>query len=242
MDLTSFTGSKTKKIEKEEIIVDNKDVKIVKIGTEIEFFFKNKEAMHKYQDFMFMSPTNAIVTDSENRAAEFFKDSINEGVEGLMFKSLSSHYKPGLRTGSMAKIKETKEDIDVVILGAEHGKGKRAGYYSSFIVGVKNENFVDESDMYLEIGKVSSGIKELEGEGHTMENITKLLKPIKLSEEKGISRFEPKIILQVRYQEIQKSVKYESGYALRFPRIISLREDKALNEINSVEDIENFIS
>jgi DNA ligase-1 len=241
MDLTSFTNTEKKTKSKEEIILDKEDVKVTKIDEEIYLEFKTKSAMEKYQDFLFMSPTNSKVVETDEEAQEFFNLSISEGVEGLMFKSLSSHYKPGLRTGSMAKIKETMEDIDVVILGAEHGKGKRAGYYSSFIVAVKNDNFVDESDMYLEIGKVSSGIRELVGEGHTMENLTNLLEPIKTSEEKSISRFEPKIVLQVRYQEIQKSPKYDSGYALRFPRIISLREDKPLSEINSVEDIENFI-
>ena len=242
MDLTSFTNSSKKKEVKEEILVDNSEVKIVKINDEVEFYFKSKKSMSKYQDLMFMSPTNSIITSDFDEATNFFRLSIEEGVEGLMFKSLESNYKPGLRTGSMAKIKETKEDIDVVILGAEFGQGKRAGFYSSFIVAVKNDDYDDESNMYLEIGKVSSGVKELEGSTHNLDNLTKLLEPIKISEEKGISRFEPKIILQVRYQEIQKSTKYDSGYALRFPRIISLREDKPVEEINSISDIDNFIS
>ncbi len=240
MDLTSFTNSK-KEISKKEIILDNSDVQIIKTGDKISFNIKNKDAMKKYQDFMMFSPTNSIVTDSDYIAQEFFQESLDEGVEGLMFKSLNAIYKPGLRAGSMAKLKETKEDIDVVIVAAEHGKGKRAGFYSSFYIAVKNENYNDETDMFLEIGKVSSGIKELSGEGATMENLTNLLNPLKIIEEKGITRFEPKIVIQVRYQEIQKSTSYDSGYALRFPRIINLRDDKPLDEINSVEDVEAFI-
>lgn len=241
MDLTKFTNTSKEKIV-EEVIVDNSDVKIVKIGNEVSFNFKNKDAIKKYQDLMFFSPTNAIITDSDEKAQDFFKLSASEGVEGLMFKSLNAPYKPGLRSGSMAKLKETKEDIDVVILAAEYGKGKRAGFYSSFYVGVKNENYMDESDMFLEIGKVSSGILELGEEGHTMSNLTQILTPLKISESENIVRFEPKIVIQVRYQEIQKSTSYNSGYALRFPRIISLREDKPLDEINSIEDVERFIS
>lgn len=242
MDLTSFT--KDTKKEKKEIVLDNNEVTITKIDKKIQFNFKTKDAISKYQDFMFFSPTNSKITSDEVEAENFFRKSLDDGVEGLMFKSLTSHYKPGLRVGSMAKIKETKEDIDVVILGAEHGKGKRAGYYSSFIVGVKNLDSDDDFDQFLEVGKVSSGIRELgeEGVGHTMANLTNLLKPLKLSEENGITRFEPKIVIQVRYQEIQKSPTYNSGYALRFPRIISLREDKLIDEINSVDDIERFIS
>lgn len=241
MDLTKFTNIK-KEIKKEEVILDNSDVRIVKFGDEIKFNLKNKTALKKYQDLLFFSATNSIVVKNEKEAQEFFKESIERGTEGLMVKNLESTYKPGLRTGAMAKLKETKEDIDVVILGAEHGTGKRAGFYSSFIVGVKNDDYNDDSEQYLEIGKVSSGVKELGDEGHTLENLTNLLEPLKISEEKSITYFEPKIIIQVRYQEIQKSQTYKSGYALRFPRIIMLRKDKNLSEINSIEDIEEFIS
>ncbi|MDA3855630.1 MAG: hypothetical protein PF569_05190 [Candidatus Woesearchaeota archaeon] len=241
MDLTRFTNKKTE-ITKEEVILDNSDVRIVKNGNEIKFNLKNKSALKKYQDLLFFSATNSIVAENEKDAENFFKESIKRGTEGLMVKNLNSTYKPGLRTGAMAKLKETKEDIDVVILGAEHGTGKRAGFYSSFIVGVKNDDYIDDSDQFLEIGKVSSGVKELGDEGHTIDNLTKLLEPLKTYEEKNITYFEPKIIIQVKYQEIQKSQTYKSGYALRFPRIIMLRKDKNLSEINSIEDIEEFIS
>lgn len=239
MDLTSFTQKK--KEIKEEIILDNNDVKIVKKGDEIEFEVKTKEALEKYEDYLFMSPTNSMITGNQDKAQKFFEKSLELGVEGLMFKNMDSSYSPGLRTGAMAKLKETKEDLDVVILGAEYGTGKRAGFYSSFIIGVKNDDFTCEDDRYLTVGKVGSGVKELGNDGHSMSNLTRLLEPLKISEEGHIVYFEPKIILQVKYQEIQKSVAYNSGYALRFPRIVMLREDKSINEINSIEDVERFI-
>jgi len=239
MDLTNFTSSK-KKQEKEEIILENIEVKITKKGDYIDFFFKKQEAIEKYQDFLFFAPTKAITIDSKEEAERFFQESKERGVEGLMFKNLNSRYVAGLRVGSMAKLKETKEDIDVVILGAEHGKGKRAGFYSSFLIAVKDDKSQDENS-YLKIGKVSSGIKEKEQEGGiSMEKITNLLKPLKIEEKDSIVYFEPKIIIQVRYQEIQKSPSYSSGYALRFPRIITLRDDKSLDEINTLSDIKRF--
>jgi len=242
MDLTNFTNSNKKKENlKKEIILNNDEIRIIKIGEKIEFYVKKKKALEKYQDFLFMSPTHSIITDSNDIAQNFFTKSLEEGVEGLMFKNLDSVYKPGLRSGAMAKLKETKEDIDVVIIAAEHGMGKRAGFYSSFFVGVRNNDNFDENDEFLEIGKVASGVKEIGEEGASIYNLTNLLKPFKLREENGITYFEPKIILQVKYQEIQKSTTYSSGYALRFPRIIMLREDKDISEINSIEDVEKFI-
>lgn len=241
MDLTRFS-QKEEKDEKIEIILNNSEIRVVKIGDEIEFEIKSKSALKKYQDFLFFSPTNSMIANTNEEAQEFFEESLNEGVEGLMFKNLEATYKPGLRTGAMAKLKETKEDIDVVILGAEHGKGKRAGFYSSFLVGVKNDEFMNEEDQFLEIGKVSSGVKELSEEGASITKLTSLLTPLKISEDNEMVRFEPKIVIQVKYQEIQKSTTYSSGYALRFPRIIMLREDKTVDDINSVDDISKFVS
>jgi DNA ligase-1 len=241
MDLTKYTSKVKEEKAQAELILNNEDIKIVQIGKEVEFTLKNKNALKKYQDYLFFSVTNSLVTADDDKAKQFFKEALDRGTEGLMFKTLNAIYKPGLRSGNMAKLKETKEDIDVVILGAEHGTGKRAGFYSSFIVGVKNDDFIDEEDRFLEIGKVSSGIKELGEDGASMENLTRLLTPLKIKEDNNITYFEPQVVIQVRYQEIQKSQTYKSGYALRFPRIIMLRDDKTIDEINSIEDIERFV-
>lgn len=245
MDLTSFTSEKKEPIKiKKELILNNDEVRIVKIGDEIEFTLKKKEALEKYEKYLFGSTTKSIITDSKDVAIDFFAQSLSDGVEGLMFKNMTSKYTSGLRSGNMAKLKETKEDIDVVILAAEHGKGKRAGFYSSFYVGVKNDLAQEDNDddLYLNVGKVSSGIKELSENGASLQNLTRLLEPLKLREKNSITFFEPKIIIQVKYQEIQKSTLNNSGYALRFPRIITLREDKSLDEINSLDDISRFSS
>jgi DNA ligase-1 len=96
-----------------------------------------------------------------------------------------------------------------VILGAEYGSGKRGGLLTSYIVGCKKE------DQFLEIGKVSSGLKELEQEGGTTyTQMTALLKPL-ITEEHGNSvNVKPKIVVRVTYQNIQKSPSYTSGFAL----------------------------
>lgn len=239
MDLISFS-KKNKKKEISRTIIDNEEITLFENNEDTTIILKSKDALKKYETQLFMAPTTAIITKSEKDAEQFFRKALKDGTEGLMFKSLSSQYKAGVRTGSITKLKETKEDLDVVIVGAEHGKGKRAGFYSSFYIGVRDS--FQENESYLTIGKVSSGIKELESdEGVTLNKLTQLLKPLKLSEKKGFVQFEPKIIIQIRYQEIQKSTTYNSGFALRFPRIIMLREDKALDEIATLEDIKKSL-
>ena len=243
MDLTSFTS---KKKEEKELIVDNDDICIYKTDKEYEFTIKTVKGLEHYQNHLFFAPTHSLETVKDtskaiNQTQEFFEQALSEKVEGIMVKGEDAPYVSGLRTGNMAKLKETKEDLDVVILAAEHGTGKRAGFYSSFYVGIYNPDAADSSEEFLMVGKVSSGIKELGEEGASMKNLTELLKPFVINEEKNITYFEPKIIIQVRYQEIQPSTTYNSGYALRFPRIIMLREDKPVEEINTIDDLKSFI-
>jgi DNA ligase-1 len=239
MDLSKFTNNKEK--TKRKKVFEDDNLIIYDLGDKEEYFFKNKKGLIQVQDNLFFSLTNSKIVNNEKELKDFFQESIDRGVEGVMLKNLNSTYNSGLRVGSMVKIKETKENLDVVILGAEMGKGKRAGFYSSFLIGVLNDKFIDD-EKFLIVGKVSSGIKEVdENSNITLKNLTELLKPLKIKEENGISWFEPKIIIEIKYQELQKSPKYNSGYALRFPRIISLREDKSIDEMNTISDLEKFL-
>ncbi len=177
--------------------------------------------------------SNAIITESIEEAQKFYQKSLDEGNEGLMAKNLEGIYKPGSRVGYMVKIKPILDTLDLVILGGEYGEGKRSNWISSFIVGIKKE------DAFLPIGKVGSGLKEKE-EGLTFEKMTKLLKPLIIEEKGKEIKVKPKIIVEVALEEIQKSENYESGYALRFPRIIRLRNDKSLDEVTTLEEVKTI--
>ena len=100
--------------------------------------------------------------------------------------------------------------------------------------------FLDSCNI-LEIGKVGTGIKELETEeGVTFAQLTELLKPLILSE-KGVKVIvKPKIVVEINYEEIQKSPTYNSGYALRFPRMIQIRQDKPINESSGLNLVEQL--
>lgn len=174
-----------------------------------------------------------FVTGDEKKAMKFFHEALDLGEEGIMIKKLDAPYKPGRRVGYIVKMKPQANDLDLVITSAEHGTGKRAGWLTSFIVACKDGN------KYLDVGKVSSGLKELESEdGTSYKEMTKMLKPLIISERGNRVKVKPKIIVAVTYQNIQKSPTYNSGYAMRFPRIVALRPDKPLSELNTLRDIE----
>lgn len=176
-----------------------------------------------------------IITDSEKKALEFYKNALKIGEEGIMVKSLDSIYKPGRRVGHMVKMKPSSRDFDLVIVGAMHGTGKRAGWLTSYIVACRNTK--DSKNKFLEVGMVSSGLKEKESEGTTYKEMTKMLKPLITSEKGRIVRVKPKLVVSVTYQNIQKSPTYSSGYAMRFPRITIYRPDRNTSDIASISDV-----
>ncbi len=177
-----------------------------------------------------------LITDDENEADKFYRSALKIGEEGVMIKNLNSAYVSGRYVGTMAKLKPIVEDLDLVIVGAEYGTGKRAGGLTSFIVAVR------DGDKFLEIGKVSSGLKEKESEGTSYGEIDKLLQPLIISENSDSVRVKPKIVVSVTYQNIQPSPSYSSGFALRFPRVTHYRPDKDLKDIASLEDIKREVT
>jgi DNA ligase-1 len=176
-----------------------------------------------------------LVTSKEKDVEEFYKDSIDKGNEGIMMKKLDAPYKPGARVGYMVKIKPVMDTLDLVIVGAEWGEGKRANWLSSFTLAC-----IDENGEFLEVGKVGTGIKEKEKEGVTFEALTELLKPLIKSQKGRIVEIKPQIVVEVNYEEIQKSPTYSSGYALRFPRLIAVREDRSPEECSTLDMVEDY--
>ncbi|MFH1916111.1 MAG: ATP-dependent DNA ligase [Nanoarchaeota archaeon] len=171
-----------------------------------------------------------IITDDENKAKAFFTDAIAKGNEGIMFKNLDAPYKPGSRVGYMVKFKSAMETLDLVVVGAEWGEGKRKGWLTSFTLACK------DGDEWKEIGKVGTGIKELEEQGLSFKELTETLKPLILVEKGREVKIRPKVILEIKFEEIQKSPSYGSGYALRFPRVIRERTmEKGLDDVSDID-------
>lgn len=198
----------------------------------------------------------SLVTDNQKEAEAFYKESLDKGNEGIMAKNMESVYKPGSRVGFMLKIKPTMENLDLVITGAQWGEGKRSKWLSSFTLSCRGS----KKGEYLEVGKVGTGIKELEveervaragksaeaqekaaeSEDVSFEELTKMLKPL-IIEEKGMEvKIKPRIVVEIAYNEIQESTNYNSGYALRFPRLVRLRPDRSAEDAADVKMVKDF--
>ncbi|MBI2449176.1 ATP-dependent DNA ligase [Candidatus Pacearchaeota archaeon] len=199
-----------------------------------EPFKKRRELLEKIvrKERFKIKLSESLITDDAKKAEEFYKKAIEEGEEGLMIKKLDAPYKPGARVGYMLKLKPKTKEFDLVIIGAEYGTGKRAGWLSSYSVACVHEG------RFLEIGKVSTGLKEKEEEGLSFVEMTRLLKPLIIEEHGRDVKVKPRVVVSVIYQNIQKSPTYNSGYALRFPRIVRLRPDRSVKDIAFLKEVE----
>jgi DNA ligase-1 len=181
-----------------------------------------------------------LITKDLQKAEKFYKKALEANQEGVMVKNLKALYQPGRRVaGGWLKVKPTMENLDLAIVGGTWGTGKRAGWMGSFLLGVR------DGDRFLECGMIGTGIREKEQElekeevnvkeGVTFVNLTKLLKPYIESEKASSIKIKPKVVVEVAYEEIQKSPNYESGFALRFPRVVRIRFDKGPEQADTLE-------
>lgn len=183
------------------------------------------------------------ITDDDGDADRFYHQSLDAGNEGVMFKNIDAPYKPGSRVGTWIKLKPVMETLDLTIVGAEWGEGKRAGWLTSYTVAAYDE----DTDEYLEIGKFGTGIKEKKEEEDaddksivSFEELTELLKPGIINEKGREVRIKPNIVVELKFEEIQKSPSYSSGYALRFPRLVRIRTDRRPDESSTINQVEGF--
>ncbi|MCK4953354.1 ATP-dependent DNA ligase [Candidatus Bathyarchaeota archaeon] len=157
-----------------------------------------------------------LVTANISEAKDFFEKALKHGHEGLMAKALNSDYTPGKRGKKWFKIKPV-ETLDLVITAADWGYGRRRGWLSNYHLAARDE----EKGEYLNLGKTFKGLTDNE-----FFEITNHLQKIKTKENRYTVYVEPKIVVEVAFNEIQKSRNYKAGFALRFARINRIRYDK----------------
>ncbi|HKC71172.1 MAG TPA: hypothetical protein VKB60_06090, partial [Terriglobales bacterium] len=164
--------------------------------------------------------------DSPQNLEELFAAAQARGNEGLMIKDVESPYTPGRRGQSWVKLKRELATLDVVVTSVEYGHGKRVRVLSDYTFAVR------DGERLLNIGKAYSGLTDKEIAGMTEWFLAHTLA------DHGFWReVEPKIVLEVAFNAIMRSDRHASGYALRFPRILRIREDKPPEEADSMERV-----
>ncbi|MEM1579310.1 MAG: ATP-dependent DNA ligase [Archaeoglobaceae archaeon] len=172
-----------------------------------------------------------LVTEERDLVEKVFNEAINSGHEGVMLKNPKSPYVPGKRGKHWLKLKSVMETLDLVVVGGEWGEGKRSHLISSYELACIDNT----TGKLLRVGRVATGFTD-----EDLEELTELFKQIIIYREGKIVEFQPKFVFEVAYQEIQKSPKYESGFALRFPRFIRLRDDKDVGEADTIKRVEEL--
>ncbi|MDT5059735.1 MAG: ligase 1 [Acidobacteriota bacterium] len=162
---------------------------------------------------------------------EEFDAARRRGNEGLMIKDPRSSYKPGRRGREWLKLKRALATLDVVVTSVEVGNGKRRHLLSDFTFAVRRS---EEDPELLNVGKAYSGLTDAE-----LLELTEWFRAHTISEfaHGKVRIVEPKVVLEVTFDRVQESKRHKSGYALRFPRILRLREDKSADEIDTVETV-----
>ena len=167
---------------------------------------------------------------SPDELEELFAAAQERGNEGLMIKDLDSAYTPGKRGKSWLKMKRELATLDVVVTAVEYGHGKRVGVLSDYTFAVWDTS----KDKLLNIGKAYSGLTDSEIAEMTLWFLEHTLED-RHGEDQGFRRLvEPKIVLEVAFNNMMRSDRHESGYALRFPRIVRLRPDKSAAEADTI--------
>jgi DNA ligase-1 len=175
-----------------------------------------------------MPLTAQIVTDKKAHAKTFLKEAQGSGHEGLMAKKLDSPYTPETRGKRWFKIKPVLEPLDLVITAAEYGYGRRHGWLSDYYLAARDA----ATGAFLNVGKTFKGLTDAE-----IIEMTRRLKELTVREERNRVVVLPKIVVEVAYNEIQKSPKYKSEMALRFARISRIRDEKSPEDADTIEKV-----
>ena len=166
------------------------------------------------------------LVSSADEIQSMFEESKSLGYEGLVVKSPSSTYTPGRRGKNWVKLKKELDTLDVVIVAAEYGHGKRAGVISDYTFAVRDREALKV------VGKAYSGLTDSE-----IADMTTLLKQITIEDHGYRRSVKPQVVLEVAFDAVQKSKRHDSGYALRFPRIKRIRTDKSISQIDTLDKV-----
>ena len=173
--------------------------------------------------------TRADLCTTAQEIEAAFRSALGKGNEGLVAKAPQSPYVPGRRGQFWIKLKRPLATLDVVVTAAEYGHGKRRGLLSDYTFAVR------DADRLVNIGKAYSGLTDAE-----IRELTEFFLDHTIEDHGHVRTVSPLVILEVAFNNIMRSPRHSSGFALRFPRILRLRPDKPLAEIDTLAQVEEI--
>jgi DNA ligase 1 len=168
----------------------------------------------------------AIQLESVAQLEQAYVDARARGNEGVMLKARHSTYQPGRRGLAWLKLKRELATLDVVVTAAEYGHGRRAGWLSDYTFAVR------DGDILRNVGKAYSGVTDAE-----IAHLTQFFLEHTLEDYGNIRAVEPLIVFEVAFNNVMRSDRHDSGFALRFPRILRIRDDKPVSEIDTLQRV-----
>jgi DNA ligase-1 len=167
-----------------------------------------------------------LVTGDHQQAQSFFDAAIAAGQEGLMAKALGAGYEAGRRGGSWIKIKKANT-LDLVVLAAEWGHGRRHGKLSNLHLGARDPN-----GGFVMLGKTFKGMTD-----ELLDWQTKRLQEIAVRHEGHIVHVRPELVVEIAFNGLQDSPHYPGGLALRFARVVRYRDDKKPEDADTIDTV-----
>jgi DNA ligase 1 len=181
---------------------------------------------------LMISPTRLV--ESAEDIDRAYVEARARANEGVMLKAADSIYQPGRRGIAWVKLKRELATLDVVVTGAEFGHGKRAGILSDYTFAVRGPNYASSGEL-LNVGKAYSGLTDAE-----IVELSAWMMDHTFEDQGFFRTVEPLIVLEVAFNNIMRSGRHASGFAMRFPRILRIRTDKPVSEIDTVGRVEEI--
>lgn len=199
--------------------------------------FNNNLVLRRQQLLECVTPSTTlnvaeqVITSDVQVVNNIYMTALDAGHEGIMLKNPESLYSPGKRGKNWLKVKPLMETLDLVVIGGEWGEGRRTQMIGSYQLACIEPT----TGQFLSMGRVGTGITD-----DLLLELTLRFKDLIIIERGTELDFVPEIVFEVAFEEIQKSPTYNSGYALRFPRLVRVRDDRDPNEVDTLERIEQL--
>jgi DNA ligase-1 len=171
-----------------------------------------------------------VRTADVDAAETFYGDALAAGHEGVMVKNLDATYQPGSRVGYQRKVKPTMEPLDLVVTRAKWSEGRKSDFLGRPYLACRTAD-----GSLAEVGRMHTGFTD-----DDLAALTDRLEPLVRAVDGREALLEPAVVLEVEYEEIQASPTYDSGYALRFPRFLAIRDDLAPEDADTLARVEEL--